>query len=83
VKPKTWFDKRSSDGSSWAVVKFVRQRYTQDMWLPEAEVIYKPVARINVPKYEGVTVVSEWIKKEEAEALCKLLNLTKNEGELP
>jgi hypothetical protein len=83
VKPKTWFDKRSSDGNSWAVVKFVRESYNLSEYQPKLEVIYKPVARINVPRFEEVTVISEWIKKEEAEALCKLFNSTKDEGELP
>jgi hypothetical protein len=83
VKPKTWFDKRSSDGNNWAVVKFKTQRFVNNIFAIQTVIEYKPVARINVPKYEGVTVVSEWIKKEEAKALCKLLNLNKDEGELP
>lgn len=54
--------------------------------MPKIVVKYKVVARSNAPKHKdtraiSARVISDWITKEEAIALCKLLNSTK--GELP
>lgn len=70
----------------WGVLKVDRFLYIDKKRMPKIVVKYKVVARSNAPKHKdtraiSARVISDWITKEEAIALCKLLNSTK--GELP
>jgi hypothetical protein len=70
----------------WGVLKVDRFLYKNKKQMPEIVVKYKVVSRFNAPRHKdtraiSARVISDWITKEEAKALCKLLNSTK--GELP
>ena len=55
--------------------------YRNIKFMPNVGQEYKVVARENIPKHSNAIVISDWITRDEALALCKLLNSTK--GELP
>ena len=70
----------------WGVLKVDRFLYKNKKPTSEIVVKYKAVSRSNAPKHKdtraiSARLISDWITKEEAIALCKLLNSTI--GELP
>ena len=62
-------------------MKFDKLVYRNIKFMPDVRPDYKVVARENIPKHSDAIVISDWITRDEALALCKLLNSTK--GELP
>lgn len=79
---KKWWEKRAQSNSGWCVICVVREsgyRYDINKAFPTVtyEQNYKPCHQYNVPV--GAKLTAKDLKKDEAVALCKVLNLNKEE----
>jgi hypothetical protein len=92
---KPWWEKRRKENAvdkthykNWCVIEVVEFKIKEKQqwnWLSSLTTVYKPCAKLNVPKAydrdgkDRTVIVSDKLTKHEAHSVAKLLNTTQGE----